>query len=140
MGNITITAASVVASSGALVATGSAGAAITAGQPIAKYQTATQERRHQQPAQATSSTAGWVHGIALTNSASDQPYRYIKEGTLTLDTCVKGKVYCVSTDAGRIFSATDLTTTGTFVAVVGIGTASNRMQVKIARNPWSKLP
>jgi hypothetical protein len=131
MGNLSITAAGVLASSGATLALGTAGATITAGQPLYLDESGGTADATYKLASATGLAQSVVKGISLWGCASGQPILLAVDGLLTMATTAAGAVYCLSTDAGKIFTATDLVTSGTYVTVIGLGTATNRLYVSI---------
>lgn len=128
MADLTITAANVSPGAGATLDTGTAGATITAGQVLYKDTTDSNKLKlADQDAQATALVAG----ISLHGAASGQPLDYIKSGTLNLVGGVTiGRIYAVSSTAGGIGSATDVTT-GKWVTTLGIGTATSALSVKV---------
>jgi len=107
MADLSITTASVQPASGATLVTGTAGAAVSAGQPIYRDSS---DGNKLKPADANSSeaTAAAV-GIAVNNAADEQPVTYITRGTLVTDaTTVQGTVYVASANPGGIAPASDL--------------------------------
>ena len=128
MSDLTITAANVSAGPGATLDTGTAGATITAGQVLYKDTSDSNKLKlADQDAQATAVAAG----IAVHGAASGQPLDYVKGGPLTLLGGVTiGRIYVVSSTAGAIASSTDVTT-GKWVSVLGVGTATGALNVKV---------
>ena len=124
MANLSITAANVLASAAAQKERGTAGATITAGQPLYKDSSDSDKLK---PAQATASKQGFV-GIALNGAASGQPVEYVTRDTeLTIGATVAvGIVYVLSATAGAICPHADLTT-GDYGVVVGIGISTTKI-------------
>ena len=133
MADLSITAASVQPASGATLITGTAGATVSAGQPV--YKDASDENKLK-PADANSSesTAAAV-GIATNDSADEQPCTYITRGNLiTGATTVKGTIYCVSPDAGGIQPHGDLAS-GDYVTILAVASdTSGTLAVHIHRS------
>lgn len=112
MADITVTAASVAPNTGtvapSIIARGTAGATITAGQSI--YLDSTTSTLKLADADSSAATASAV-GIALHGSLANQPLSYVTGGFFTPgSTLVKGQVYAVSATAGGICPISDLTT------------------------------
>ena len=112
MADITVTAASVVPYAGAnnpsVIARGTAGASITAGQSV--YLDSATSTIKLADADASTAAAYGV-GIAMHAAGSGQPIQYITSGVFTPGaTLVKGGVYTVSATAGGICPIADLTT------------------------------
>ena len=128
MSDLAITAANVSAGAGATLDTGTAGATITAGQVL--YKDTTDSNKLKLADQDAAATAV-VAGVAVHGAASGQPLDYIKGGTLNLVGGVTiGRIYAVSSTAGGIASATDVTTSK-WVPTLGIGTATSALSVKV---------
>lgn len=124
MAALTVTASSVAASASATInRAGTAGASITAGQPV---YIDTADGNELKPAQATSAKHAAV-GIALNNAEDGQPVAYAsKDPSFTPGaTLVTGTVYCVGdTTAGDIDPVADLGS-GDFVTVLGVATSTS---------------
>lgn len=129
MADISVTAANVAKVSGAQTATGTAGAAITAGQPL-YVDTANGNVLKLVDADA-SDLASTVAGIALHTSASGQPITYLTSGDITIGaTLTAGKVYVASATAGGIAPVADLTT-GWRTSILGYATTTAILRVGI---------
>src|SRR3954467_13132210 len=102
MANLTVTAASVLASSTALKLQGIAGETITAGQPLYKNATAS-NRLKLADANASAATSAVV-GIALNSASAGQPVTYVYDDNAFTPgaTLTVGQAYCVSATAGAI--------------------------------------
>ena len=118
MADLSITSSSVQPASGATLITGTAGAAVTAGQPIYKD---SGDGNKLKPADANASeTTAAAVGIAVNDAADEQPLTYITRGNLVTDgTTVKGTIYSLSTTAGGIAPVADLGT-GAFTTILAV--------------------
>lgn len=137
MADLTITASSVLASASAIVRSGTAGATITAGQPI-YIDTADMNKLKLADANASAATAV-VAGIALHGASAGQPLKYVVEdasftpgATLTV-----GQVYVLSATAGGIAPVADLTT-GDRPAVLMVAETSSTAKMKIIAGTAAK--
>jgi hypothetical protein len=120
MANLTITAASVAKGARANVKNGTAGAAITQGQPV--YIDATTGNLF--PADADVLASAAVVGIALNAASTGQPVAYQTSGPITIGaTVVVGTAYYASTTAGGICLESDLAT-GDFATFLGFATTT----------------
>ena len=130
MADLTITAANVSAGANATLDTGTAGATITAGQPVYKDLTDSGKLKLTDKDAAATAVAA---GIAVHGASSGQPIDYIKSGDLNLVGGVtRGRIYVVSSTAGGIASATDIATGGTqYVTTLGVGTATSVLSVRV---------
>lgn len=109
MAAISVTASSVLPGSTCDVTQGTAGASITAGQPL-YIDTANGNVLKVADADA-SDLASTVAGIALHAAASGQPIVYAKGGYVTFNAVlVAGKAYVLGATAGDICPIADLTT------------------------------
>lgn len=129
MADISFTAANVDADANATTASGTAGATITAGQPL--YQDSADSNQFK-PAQADAASTDKVAGLALHGASDEQPITYITEGDLDLGGgLTKGTVYALSAAAaGGIAPVSDLTSSQ-FVTVLGVATSTTNLKVKI---------
>lgn len=129
MADISVTAANVAKGALATVREGTAGATITAGQPL--YEDST-DGYALKPAQADTAVKAKCVGIALHGASDGQPVKYISAGPLNIGaTLTVGQVYVVSAAAaGGVAPYGDLTTAG-FVTVLGIATTASNLQVDI---------
>jgi hypothetical protein len=130
MADVVITAASVVRGSGAVVETGVAGVAITAGQTVYK-DTGDADKYKLADADGVSALIRNTHGIALNNSAANQPLTVLREGPVTIGgTLTPGLVYVQSNTPGGIMPAADLSA-GEFTTVLGVALSASSLGVKI---------
>jgi hypothetical protein len=130
MAAITITAANVAPSGTSYnTETGTAGASITAGQPLYK-DTGDANKLKLADANASSLTAT-VAGIALHAAASGQPITYQNSGSISIGaTVVAGTIYVAGATAGEINPASDLTT-GWRTSILGVATSSSVIRLNI---------
>lgn len=107
MADITVTAANVLKTA-ATIGSGTAGEAITAGQPV--YLKASDSKLYKAQADGTAEEVAAV-GIALHGAGANQPLSYAGNGsTLNIGgTTAKAITYCVSAAAGGIAPMGDLT-------------------------------
>lgn len=128
MADITITAANVLAGTGARIEEGTAGATITAGMPV--YLDSSDNKLKAADANDTAAKAAAV-GIALNGASNNQPLKYQVAGPITIGgTVAVGTIYCVSENAGGIAPHTDLGA-GEFVTVLGIGISATQIRLAI---------
>lgn len=129
MADLVITAASVVAGSGAKKVTGTAGATITAGQ-VVYYDTATSTYKLADTDSATAAVRSPA-GIALNGAASGQTLAVHKSGLLTIGaTVTAGVAYYLSGTAGGICPVADVAA-GDYPCIIGIATSAAILSVKI---------
>jgi hypothetical protein len=129
MADLTVTAASVLKSTSSSTDRGTAGATITAGQPLYKDSTDSYKLK---PAIGTSVAASASVGVATNSASSGQTVEYVTEGPYTAGaTLTVGIVYGVSANAaGAIAPITDLASTN-FVTVLGVATTAALLKLKI---------
>lgn len=135
--DISVTAASVQASTTALRAGGTAGATITAGQTV--YIDASDSNKIKLADSNASAATGSCVGIALHGAASGQPITYAYEdanftpgATLTV-----GQTYALSSTAGGIAPIADLTT-GDYPNVLFIAKTTTVAVLKIVKGTVAK--
>jgi hypothetical protein len=129
MADLTITASSVVAGSGAKKVTGTAGASITAGQVVYE-DTATSTYKLADNDSATAAVRSPA-GIALHASSANQPLTILTKGPITIGaTTAVGTVYCLSATAGGIAPVADMAS-GDYVTILGVGTSTTVIDVLI---------
>lgn len=130
MANYTITTSTVVADATATKASGTAGAAIAAGDPV--YKDATDDNKLKLSV-ATSAAAAAAVGIALHAAAVGQPVQYIASGDLTLTITVGSTVgddVVVSATAGKMAPQADLVA-GNFPTRLGWLITATKLRVSI---------
>ena len=124
MATIAITSANVVAATGSKILTGISGTSIVAGDLV--YLLASTYFL----ADADSESSAEVAGIALNGASSDQPFDFIKSGTLTVGSvAITGLVYYLSNTAGQFDDA--ITLQGDRVTTLGIGLTSTTISINI---------
>jgi hypothetical protein len=129
MADLSITAANVVAGSGATKESGVAGATITAGQAVYKDASDGGKFKLADNDSATAAVRSF-YGIALHGASSGQPLTVLKEGPITIGATVAvGTVYMTSSTAGGIAPVADAAT-GDYVTVIGIGTSTTVIEVQ----------
>ncbi len=128
MADLTITAANVLTQDISAIQTGTAGAAITAGQPV--YMD-TADGGKMKPAVSSSSVAANARGIALHAAANGQPIAYQVGGLITIGaTAAVGRIYAVSGTAGGIQPQEDIGT-GEFVTILGVAISTSTIAINI---------
>lgn len=129
MADLTITAANVVAGSGAKKTTGTAGASITAGQTV-YHDSATDTYKLADINSATAAVRN-VAGIALHAAAAGQPLAVHTAGPITIGaTLTAGVAYYASGTPGGIRPVAD-NTTGDYPVLLGIATSTTVLNVNI---------
>lgn len=129
MADLTITAASVVAGSGAITVTGTAGATITAGQVV--YLDTADSKYKLADNNSATELARTPVGIALHGAALDQPLTILTSGPVTIGaTMTAGVAYYLSDTPGGICPVADLLT-GEYPSIIGIATSTTVLNVKI---------
>ncbi len=130
MADLTITAASVVKSTGARIENGILGATVTAGEVVYKDTTDSNKFKLCDVDDATA-LIRTPYGIALNGGADGQPVQVQTGGLLTIGaTVVVGTVYCGSDTPGGIMPVADLTS-GDYVATLGIATTAAILDIQI---------
>lgn len=118
MADLTITAASVVPSTGATFKDGVAGANIVQGQPV--YEDIADGKKWKPCDSNVSAAAAAAIGIALNAASLDQPVRIQNAGDINLGaTLAIGTIYVVSNNAGGIAPSAD-GATGWYTTILGI--------------------
>lgn len=128
MADLSITAASVVAGANAQIARGTAGATITAGQPVYKD---ANEKFQLADCNSATAAARVAYGIALNGASDGQPLAVIKEGDLTLGAVLTaGVAYYLSATAGGICPVADLVS-GDYPCLLGMAKSASVLSVRI---------
>lgn len=129
MADISITAANVVAGSGATTENGTLGATVTAGQVV--YKDSADGLWKLADNNSATAAARTPHGIALNGGASGQPVRVLTAGLITIGgTLVAGVAYYLSDTPGGICPVADLLT-GEYPTFIGIATSTSVLKVNI---------
>lgn len=125
MAALSITAASVIPSANAVVAIGTAGATITAGQTL-YIDTADSNKLKLYDADG-SATTSTMAGIALCGASSGQQVRYVTQDPALVLGCTMavGDTLWGSDTAGGITSTAADLTTGDYVTCIGVCTVAN---------------
>lgn len=129
MADLSITAANVVAGSGAKKTTGTAGASVTAGQ-VVYLDSATNTYKLADTDSATAAVRSPA-GIALHAASANQPLTVLTTGPITIGATVAvGDVYYLSGTAGGLAPAADVAA-GDYPCIIGICTSTTVLDVKI---------
>lgn len=132
MADITITAASVVASGGNVIADCTAGATITAGQVV--YLESSSNTIKLADADSGTAEVRSPYGIALNGGASGQPVKVLRSGLVTIGaTLTAGLAYYLSKTAGGICPVADIASGG-YATVLGIATSTSVLKVNITES------
>lgn len=130
MADLTITAANVIAGATAKLGSGTAGAAITAGQPL--YYDSTSGTYKPADSDASAATADCV-GIALHAAATGQPLQFAKSGAVTIGaTLTAGTAYYLSSNPGGICPLADVGT-GERVVLLGLASSTSVRELDIQK-------
>ncbi len=128
MADITVTAANVQKGVDARIASGVAGATITAGQ-VVYIDTADAGKLKPVDSDSATAAARAPAGIALNGASAGQPVTFQNEGQITIGgTVTVGVLYVASDTAGGIMPSADLET-GDYVALIGIGVSSTSISL-----------
>lgn len=137
MADLSITAANVVADSGAVsIQTYTAGATITAGQAV-YIDTAASNVVKLAQADGTALEAT-VKGVALHGASSGQPVAVAVSGELDLGASLTvAQVYILSATAGGIAPVGDLASSS-YLSIIGMGTAADTFKIAITNSGVEK--
>lgn len=128
MTDISITPANVIAGSNATVATGRAGATITAGQVV--YKEAASGKYKLADSDSATAEVKAAAGIALNGAADGQPLSVLTSGDVTLGSVLTaGTAYYLSETPGGIQPAADLA--GEDVIQLGLAKSATVLSVRI---------
>lgn len=134
---LSITAANVIAGTGAITENGTAGATITAGQVV--YQAGATGKYGLADCNSATAEVRVVRGIALNGAADGQPLRILKQGPITIGaTVVVGSAYYAGGTAGEIIPVGDFSTAD-YVSQIGIATSTSVIDVNI-QNSGAQVP
>ena len=130
MADLSITAASVLAASGAVTETGAAGEAVTAGQAL--YKKAADGKWYKADCNAASAEARVAAAIALEAAGANQPVVVQKGGSITIGAALsEGIVYYLSGTPGGIRPVAD-NTTGDYPQVIGLATSTTVLKLNFS--------
>lgn len=129
MADLSITAANVVAGSGAKKVTGTAGATITAGQVV--YFDTTDSKYKLADTDSATAAVRSPAGIALNGASNNQPLTVLTAGPVTIGATVAvGDVYYLSGNPGGLAPFADVAA-GDYPCIIGICTSTSVLDVKI---------
>lgn len=129
MTDLTITAANVVKGASAITENGTAGEAITAGQPV--YKSSTTNKYMKADSNSATAEAKTARGIALNGAADGQPLQILMKGDITIGaTLTAGSAYYLSETAGGIQPAADVGS-GENVCLLGLAKSTTVLAVNI---------
>ncbi len=129
MADLTITAASVLAGSGAVTENGTLGATVTAGQVV--YKDTADGRFKLADSNGTSALIRTPYGIALNGGASGQSVKVLRAGPITIGASVTaGTDYWLSDTPGGICPRADLGS-GEYPSLIGLATSTTVIQVDL---------
>jgi hypothetical protein len=127
MTDLSITAANVLPGSGAVLVTGTAGEALTAGQAL--YQKAADSKWYKADCNSATAEVRVAKAIALGACAAGQPCVVQTSGQITIGaTVVEGVVYYLSGTAGGIRPVAD-NTTGDYTQTIGMAVSTSALQL-----------
>lgn len=128
MADLTITAANVVAGTGAETENGSLGAAVTAGQVL--YKASADGLWYLADNNSATAAVRQATGIALNGGGIGQPVRVLRSGPVTIGaTMTAGVTYYLSDTPGGICPIADVGS-GEYSCIVGIATSTTVLDVK----------
>jgi hypothetical protein len=134
MADLTITAANVAPSTGAVTRYGTAGETITAGQSVYLDSVSGKYKKADADAEATAEAVG----IALTGSSDGQPIAVQYSGRITMGATVAvGQIYVVSTTAGGVAVYGDLAS-GDYVTILGVGATTGAIDLYVTASGIAK--
>lgn len=131
MADISVTASAVVPTTTTVIASGTAGATITAGQTLYADASASNQLK---PAANTSATTAAVVGIALNGASANQPVDYAVSGDVTFNAVLTAATcFVLGSAAGGISVSADLdaSTNTRYGTVVGIASSTTNLKVGI---------
>jgi hypothetical protein len=129
MADISITAASVIADSSAMISHETAGETITAGQVV--YRASATGRVSKADNNSGTAEVRSPLGIALNGGAVGQPIAVAKVGPITIGaTLTAGVTYYLSDTPGGICPVADLTT-GEYPVVLGVASSASVLKLRI---------
>ena len=126
MADLAVTAANVVIYTGASTGSGTAGEALTAGEPLYKHT----DGKYYAALADTALHAACV-GVALNDAAAEQPITFIKSGGFNPGAAVTvGYVYGITDTAGGI-SLISERAAADFPTILGFATTTSRIELDI---------
>lgn len=135
MADVSVTAASVVKTSTTTILEGTAGATITAGQPLYKDSADSYKLKL---ADADVLASSVCVGLSLHGASSGQPLKYATRGDVTFNSAFTvGQVYVASVNAGGIAPYSDLAS-GDYVSILGVATTATNLKLGILSSSIAK--
>jgi hypothetical protein len=132
MSDLVITAANVIAGTGARKALGTAGATITAGKVV--YLDTSDSKYKLADNNSGTAVLRSPVGIALNGASNGQPLVIHEEGPLTIGATLEpGAVYFLSDTPGGICTAADLAS-GEYPTILGIAVSTTVLDIDIAES------
>jgi hypothetical protein len=132
MADLSLTAANVVAGSGAVVEAGTAGATITAGQVV--YRDSADNKYKLADNNSATEAVRAPRGIALNGASDGQPLSILRSGSITLGAVLTaGVAYYLSDTPGGICPVADLAS-GEYATALGIATSTSVLNVNITQS------
>lgn len=129
MADLSITAANVIAGTGARKVLGTAGATITAGKTV--YLDISDSKYKLADCDSATAAVRSPSGIALNGASDGQPLVVHEEGPITIGaTMTAGTTYYLSPNAGGIAPIADILT-GDYPVIIGIATSTTVLEVNI---------
>ena len=133
MADLVITASAVLAGSGAPTKTGTAGAAIAAGEVVYLDSTTTGKWQLADADAATAASRGNTSdfGIALSSAAANQPVVVQTSGAITLGpVLIAGTAYYLADAPGKLSPAADVTG-GDYVTLIGLAASATALNLDV---------
>jgi hypothetical protein len=129
MTDLVITAANVIAGTGAVTENGTLGATVTAGQAL--YKLSTDNKWYLADNNSATAAVRQATGIALNGGGAGQPVRVLRSGLVTIGaTLTAGVTYYLSDTPGGICPIADVGA-GEYSCIIGIATSTSVLSVNI---------
>lgn len=129
MADLTVTAANVLAGTGATKENGTAGATITAGQVV--YKDSSDGKFKLADCDSATAAVRSPYGVALNGASNGQPLTVQKSGPITIGaTMTAGVAYYLSGTAGGICPVADLAS-GDYPTILGISSSTTVLNIDI---------
>ena len=135
--DLSLTAANVAPGTNAVLETGTAGEALTAGKQV--YKKAADKKWYLADVNSATAEVRVASATVVTGLASGQPVVVQKGGTITIGgTVANGTVYFLSGTAGGVRPAAD-NTTGDYPQVIGMGVSATQVELNYSLSAPSAL-
>jgi hypothetical protein len=131
MSDLNFTASDIEPAVSATIRQGIAGVKITAGQVVYIDDT---DNRRLKLADSSAKASANAAGIAINTAGDKQPIDFVHAGPISTGTAVisVGRVYVLSQTAGGVAHTTStMYASGNYLTVLGVGTATNELTVKL---------